>query len=338
MSKAVRLAWILTFACGYGAAEGAELNLLCSVPAGWCDTIAAAFEQDTGIKVAVTQKAAADVIGLLTAQKAGPRFDVWFGGSGDLHVQAGELGFTDEYRTSEQQDLRTWATDFAAQANHRSIALYQRSIGIIVNTRLLAQKQLTAPRCWADLARPEYDDQLQMGNPDQAAATRATVVALVELFGEPRAFEMLKRIHKNVASYARRATNAARAVARGDATMAVAFLYDGANEVAGGFPVTLVAPCEGLAYDVMAASPMKGARNAESARRFLAWSTTPAALDLQYAQSFWQMPANRNSTLPKNVWNTDDAKMVPNDYARYPLAERKRLQSAWDRDVGTLPR
>lgn len=334
----MRVAWLLALACGCVAAEGAELNLLCSVPAGWCDAIAAAFEKDTGVKVAVTQKAAFDVIGLLTAQKTGPRFDVWFGGAGDLHVQAGELGFTDEYRTPEQQDLRTWATYFAAQASHRSIALYQRSIGLIVNTRRLAQKQLTAPRCWADLARPEYDDQLQMGNPDQASSTRATIVALVELFGEARAFQILKRVHANVATYARRATNAARAVARGDATIAVIFLYDGANEVAGGFPVTLVAPCEGLAYDVVAASLMKGARNADSGRRFLAWSTTPAALDLQYAQSFWLMPANRNSILPKNVWNTDDAKVVPNDYARYPLAERKRLFSAWDREVGTLPR
>jgi len=338
MSRAARLAWLFAFAFGASAAEAAELNLLCSVPVAWCDSIAAAFEKDTGAKVAVTQKAAAEVIGLLTAQKAGPRFDVWYGGAGDLHIQAGELGFTDEFHAAEPQALRDWAHDFAAQSGHRSVALYQRPIGLIVNTRRLAQKKLDEPRCWADLAKPEYDDQLQMGHPLQSATSRATMIALVNLFGEARAFEILKRIHANVAGYSRRATDAGRATARGDATMAVVYFYEGANEVAGGFPVKLIAPCEGLPYDVLAASLMKDARNADTARKFLAWSLTPAALDLQYAQNFWQMPANRNSRLPKNVWNTDDAKVVPNDYARYPLADRRRLYRAWDQEVGTLPR
>ncbi len=84
------------------------------------------------------------------------------------------------------------------------------AIGIAVNTQRLAAKQLPEPKCWSDLARPEYDDLLQMGQPGQSGAARTTLITLVQLFGEEKAFDLIKRIHGNVGSYTRRATNAAR--------------------------------------------------------------------------------------------------------------------------------
>jgi len=320
-----------------GAAGAAELNLLCSLPSAWCDDLAAAFTRETGTQVSVTQKAAADALTHLAAQKV-PRYDIWYAGAGDLHMQAAEQGLSDAYESPRLPQLREWSRAYAEQSKFRSVALYQRAVGLVVNTKRLADRKLPVPKCWEDVALPQYDDQLQMGHPDQAASSRATIVALTQLFGEPRAMAILKRIHVNVAAYARRATNAARAVARGDVPMAVAFLYDGANEVAAGFPVQLVAPCEGMAFDVVAMSLMRDAPSAADARRFYDWALGPASLEIQYRHAYWQMPAHHDAKLPASVWNTDGAKLLPNDYARMPLAERRRLLSVWDREVGVLPR
>ena len=314
------------------------LEFLCSVPSDWCTALAGAFTKETGIAVRTTQKAPADALALLTAQRALPRYDVWYAGAGDLHIAAAQAGLTDEYRSPAHTELREWSTRFAEQSGRRAVALYQRPIGIVVNTRLLEAKQLPEPRCWSDLADARYDDQLQMANPSQGATTRATIVALAEVYGEARAFEILKRVHENVAKYARRATNAARAVARGDVTLAIAYLYDGANEVAGGFPVKLVTPCEGLAFDVVAMSIVKGARSKESARRFYDWALSPASLALEYRFDFWQMPAHRQTPLHANVLNTDTAKTIPNDYEHFTPETRRRMYSVWERDVGVLPR
>jgi len=314
------------------------LEFLCSVPSDWCIALASTFSKETGIPVRTTQKAPADALALLTSQRSRPRYDIWYAGVGDLHIDAAQAGLTDEYRSPVLPELREWSTRFAEQSGRRSVALYQRAIGIVVNTRLLEAKQLAEPRCWSDLADARYDDQLQMANPSQGATTRATIVALAEVYGEVRAFDVLKRVHENVAKYARRGTNAARAVARGDVTLAIAYLYEGANEVAGGFPVKLVTPCEGLAFDVVAMSIVKGARSPENAQRFYDWALSPASLALQYQFETWQMPAHRQAPLHARVLNTDTAKTIPNDYEHFTPETRRRMYAVWERDVGVLPR
>jgi iron(III) transport system substrate-binding protein len=315
-----------------------QLNLLCTVPLPWCEALAKAFEKNSGIKVAVTQKGGADALGILSSQKGSPRFDVWYAGTGDFHLQAAELGLIDEYRSPRLPELRDWAVRHAQQTKHRSVALYLRSIGIIVNTRRLAAKQLAEPKCWSDLGRPEYDEQIEMGHPAQSSAARGALLAFVQLFGEEKAFELIKRIHGNVDNYTRRSTNAARAVARGDATLGIVFMYAGAQEVADGFPVKMIVPCEGVAYDVLAMSIVSKARNPDAARIFYEWALTPASLDIGYTFSYWQMPAHRGAELPSRVLNTDQVKAIDSDLTRFGTAERRRLLDRWDREVSILPR
>ena len=320
------------------ARDAAPVEILCGVPSAWCVALADAFTRDTGVRARVTQKPPGEALSLLTSQRALPRYDVWFAGAGDLHIAAAQAGLTEEYRSPALPSLRDWSQRFAEQAGYRSVALYQRPIGLLVNTRRLAARQIAAPACWSDLADPRFDDQVQMANPTEGATTRATIVALVTVYGEARAFEILKKVHANVAQYARRAPNAARAVARGDITAAIVYMYDGANEVDAGFPVEVVAPCEGVAFDVVAMSIVKGARHADAARQFYDWALTPAALALEYAFRFWQMPAHRDTALKPNVVDTDAVKTIPNDYERITPEARRRIYAQWEREVGVLPR
>ena len=135
----------------------------------------------------------------------------------------------------------------------------------------------------------------------------------------------MKRIHGNVDNYTRRATNAARAVARGDVTIGIAFMYSVAQEVADGFPVKLIVPCEGVAYDVLAMSIVSKARNSDVARTFYEWALTPGSLDIGYRFSYWQMPAHRSAELPLRVLNTDEVKVIDSDLNRFGTSERRRL-------------
>ena len=321
-----------------GDAPRRQLNLLCTVTLPWCEALATAFEKKNGIKVAVTQKERAEVLPLLSSQRASPRFDVWYAGTADLHLQAAELGLVGEYRSPQLDELRDWAVRQAQQTRYRSVGLYLRAVGVVVNERRLAAKQLPEPKCWTDLARPEYDDQLDMGHPTQSSAARATLLALVQALGEEKAFDLIRRIHVNVNKYMRRAGNAARAVARGEATVAAAFVFTVTQEIVDGFPVKLIVPCEGLPYDVLAMSIVSNARNAEDARAFYEWALTPESLQIAYKFSYWQMPAHRNAELPVRVLNTDQAKLIDVDVARFGTAERRRLFDRWNREVSIVPR
>ena len=171
-----------------------------------------------------------------------------------------------------------------------------------------------------------------------ASAARATLLALVQALGEEKAFDLIRRIHVNVNKYMRRAGNAARAVARGEATVAAAFVFTVTQEIVDGFPVKLIVPCEGVAYDVLAMSIVSKARNSDVARTFYEWALTPGSLDIGYRFSYWQMPAHRSAELPLRVLNTDEVKVIDSDLNRFGTSERRRLLDRWDREVSILPR
>ena len=88
------------FAQGQG-----ELVLYCSVQEEWCRPMVAAFEKATGIKVLMTRKSSGEFYAQIKAEAANPRGDIWWGGTGDPHLQAAEEGLTDPYVSPRLSEL-----------------------------------------------------------------------------------------------------------------------------------------------------------------------------------------------------------------------------------------
>jgi iron(III) transport system substrate-binding protein len=325
--------------CATAAHAQGQLNLICSVPIPWCEAIAAQFTKDTGIKVGMTQKGSGESMAQVSAEKANPKYDVWYAGTGDPHLQAAELGLTDEYKSSMLPQLHDWAVKQAEQSKYHTVGIYTGALGIGYNPELLAKKNLAPPKCWADLANPIYKDEVQMANPNASGTAYSTIATFVQIFGEDKAFELLKGMHRNTNNYPRTGAGAIRAVARGETSIGVTFLHDGLTEIANGFPVKIVVPCEGTGYEVGSMSIIKGARNLDNARKFYDWALTPAAQKIGGDLKNFQTPSNKSTPIPAGALKMTDIKLIPYDFARYgAAAERKRILEKWDREVGALPR
>ena len=325
--------------CATAAYAQGQLNLICSVPIPWCEAIAAQFTKDTGIKVGMTQKGSGESMAQVSAEKANPKYDVWYAGTGDPHLQASELGLTDEYKSSMLPQLHDWAVKQAEQSKYHTVGIYTGALGIGYNPELLAKKNLAPPKCWADLANPIYKDEVQMANPNASGTAYSTIATFVQIFGEDKAFELLKGMHRNTNNYPRTGAGAIRAVARGETSIGVTFLHDGLSEIANGFPVKIVVPCEGTGYEVGSMSIIKGARNLDNARKFYDWALTPAAQKIGGELKNFQTPSNKSTPIPVGALKMTDIKLIPYDFSRYGgAAERKRILEKWDREVGALPR
>ena len=74
------------------AQDAGQLNVICSVQAEWCNMIQTVFAKTTGIKVNMALKGSGEALAQLIAERANPKTDVWFGGTGDPHLQAAESG------------------------------------------------------------------------------------------------------------------------------------------------------------------------------------------------------------------------------------------------------
>jgi len=330
--------WLAAAMFGTGAALSAsaqQLNVICAVQAEWCTLAATEFERETGIKATMALKGSGEAFAQIAAEKANPKLDLWFGGTGDPHLQAAELGLTEEYRSPLIHQLQPWAQKQAEQSKYRSVGLYLGVLGLGYNTELLAKKRLPAPVCWKDLVKPEFAAEVQMANPNASGTAYTAIATLVQVFGEDAAFNYLKALHKNINTYPRSGTAPIKAVARGETIASISFIHDAVTEAQAGFPVKGVAPCEGTGYEIGSMSIIKGARNLDNAKKFYDWTLTPKAQALAAQARQFQIPSNVGTPVSPLSPQMADIKLINYDFAKYgQSAERKRLLEKWDKEIG----
>ena len=125
---------------------------------------------------------------VVAAERANPKTDVWFGGTGDPHLQAAEQGLTEAYQSPALPKLHDWARRMAATADHKSVAVYLGPLGLAYNPEVLARKKIAPPRCWKDLVKPEYKGEIQNSNPNSSGTAYTAITTFVDLWGEEAAF------------------------------------------------------------------------------------------------------------------------------------------------------
>jgi iron(III) transport system substrate-binding protein len=321
------------------AAQDSQLNVICSVQAEWCNMIQTVFARTTGIKVNMSLKGSGEALAQLIAERANPKTDVWFGGTGDPHLQAAEQDLTLEYKSASLPQLHGWAQQQAAQSKFRTVGIYSGPLGYGYNPELLAKKKLPVPKTWTDLLKPEYKGEIQVANPASSGTAYTMVATLVQLMGEDKAFDYMKKLHKNISQYTRSGTAPIKAVARGETSVSISFVHDGPGEKMQGFPVETITPSDGTGAEIGSMSLIKGARNLEAAKKFYEWSLTASAQEMGAAAKQFQLPSNKSAKVDPRVPDFKKIKFIDYDYAKYgSSAERRRLIGKWEKDVNSLPR
>jgi iron(III) transport system substrate-binding protein len=334
LSAGVGLA--LALASTNAKAQGV-VNVYCSVQIEWCTLVGNEFQKATGVKVSITQKGSGEAIAQLKAEAQNPKGDVWFGGTGDPHLQAAEENLTEPYKSPKMAELHPWAMKQNTDSGGRTVGIYMGALGFGFNTELLAKKGVKAPACWADLLKPEFKGEIQIANPNSSGTAYVAIATLVQLMGEDKAFDYLKKLHTNINAYARTGTGPMKAVARGETAVSISFVHDGVTEALAGFPVKTATPCEGTGFEIGSMSIIKGARNLANAKKFYDWALTPEAQKLEAEAKQFQVPSNKATPVPPQAPKFSEIKLIDYDQAKYgKSSERKRLIQRWDNEVGSL--
>ena len=322
-----------------GNAYAAEkLTYYCSAQEDWCQLMAKGFQEATGIKVNMTRKSSGETMAQLKAEGSNPKGDIWWGGTGDPHLQAAEEGLTEPYVSMMRGGLNDWAISQATSAGDKTIGIYSGGLGYGYNEDLLKKNNLPVPACWKDLLKPEYKGHVQMANPNSSGTAYTTLATMVQLFGEDEGFEFMKGLHKNINNYTKSGSAPIKAAARGENTIGIVFMHDAVKQAASGFPIKVVAPCEGTGYEIGSMSIVKGARNMENAKKFYDWALTAEAQTLALQVNAFQVPSNMGAETSPSAPDLASIKLIDYDFGKYgSSAERKRLLKKWDDDVSVLP-
>ncbi|HEV8676576.1 MAG TPA: ABC transporter substrate-binding protein [Methylomirabilota bacterium] len=323
---------------GPAAAQG-QLTLYCTPQEEWCRAMVTAFEKATGIKVNMTRKSSGEIYAQVKAEAANPKGDIWWGGTGDPHLQAAEEGLTLEYKSPKLGELHDWAGRQAEQSKYRTVGVYAGALGFGYNTQLLAKKGLPEPKCWKDLLDPRFKDEVQVADPNSSGTAYTMLATILQIMGEAAGWDYLKKLHKNVNQYTKSGAAPAKATALGETLIGITFMHDLVTMVVEGNPVKVVAPCEGTGYEIGSMSLIKGARNLDNAKKWYDWALTPEAQTLGAQAKAYQVPSNKKAVAPPQAPKFSEIKLIKYDFAKYgSSAERKRLLQKWDQEVKALPK
>ena len=330
---------LLLLLAGSAAAQEKVLNLYGSPDRDWVAAVAARFEKETGIKVNWLRASSNEMYARIEAEKANPKGDVWFGGTGDPHFDAAEKGLTEPYCSPRMPDLRDFMRDPIGGC--RVLGLYAGPLGWAVNEELLKKQGKPIPRTWEDLAKPEYTGLIAVANPNTSGTAYTMLVTILQIFGEEKGWNYLARLHKNVAQYTKSGSAPGQLAGRGEVAIAIVFLHDAVLFAEEGFPVKPTSPADGTGYEVGGLSLIKGAPHPEIAKRFIDWALSPDVQVIGRQFRSFQLPSNSKAPLPEQITkhgvSFENVKVINYDF-KWAGQHRNRVLKRWSEEIFPLPR
>jgi len=330
---------IFFFTMAFPLYSAGRLTYYCSTDIPWCELMKKEFEKRTGIRVSMTRASSGETLTKIRAEKSNPKGDVWWGGTGDPHLQAAEEGLSQPYTSPKLRELHDWAKTPHQATGGKTVGIYLGALGFGYNKELLAKKGLPEPKCWNDLLHSAYKDEIMMAYPSTSGTAYTTLASMVQLFGEQGGFSYMKGLHRNISQYTKSGSAGIKAAARGEITIGVVFVHGAVKQATSGYPIVGVSPCEGTGYEIGSASIIKGARNLDSAKKFIDFALSADVQSMSEKVKSYQVPSNKKATSAPEAPDVSSIKLIDYNHALYgSKVERTRLLKKWDTDVKVLPR
>jgi len=324
--------------CGASAvmAQG-QMNMICSSPQKICDIVTREFSKATGIDTSFIRLSTGEAYARIRAEARNPKADVWFSGTNEPHYQAAFEGLTHSYKSPHIANLLPQAQKMAEDTDYRSVSYGMGAIGFVYNTQVLEEKNIPEPKCWADLLKPEFKGEIAFSNPNTAGTGYSTLVSLVALMGEDEAFDYMKKLNANVASYTKSGQAVASQPGQGEVALGIAFLSNANMVVAQGFPLVTTTPCEGTGYALHGVSIIEGARNLDQAKVFMDWILSPEGQAAEASSKSYIYPTAIGTKRLELTEDITQIKLLDLDQKFYGAPEkRKELLGRWDREIGAI--
>jgi iron(III) transport system substrate-binding protein len=319
---------------GTGAAAQ-ELNLICSADVVICERLVQEFEGSHEIDVNMVRLSSGEAYAKVRAEARNPQTDLWWGGTGDPHLQAAADGLTAEYESPMLAELQPWAVAQAETSGYRSVGVYSGALGWGYNTEIFERRGLKAPACWADLLDPELAGEIQLADPNSSGTAYTAIATLVQLMGEDEAFAYFKALDANVSQYTKSGSAPVKAAARAEAGLGIVFMHDAVAQAEEGFPIAVVAPCEGTGYEIGSMSMIEGAQNPDEATVFYDWVLSAEVQSIMPEAGSYQIPSNKAAKAPEAAPDLADITLIDYDFAEYGSAERRsELLARWGAEIG----
>ena len=278
------------------------------------------------IDLKILRLSTGDIAARFMAEKDNMQADVVWGVAATNMLVFKQAGLLEPYAPKGLERVQPLFRDKATPPSWVGIDIFMSAF--CVNTEVARKANFPIPASWADLTKPVYKGQIVMPNPASSGTGYLSVVSILQRLGEPKGWEYLDALHKNVAEYSKSGSKPCKDAAAGERGIGVSFEYVANKMKKDGAPVEMVLPKEGSGYDMEANSLTKKGRNNAAAKAFLDWAVSDEAMKL-YSQYFaavgvagFPPPAGLPADVTKVVY--------PNDF-EWSAKNRDRILAEWSK-------
>lgn len=261
----------------------------------------------------------------LLAEKANPQADaVWGLAVTSLKLLA-DQGYFQPYAPKGVEALDQQYVDKAKPPQWVGQRAWVASL--CFNTVEAEKIKLPAPTSWQDLTKPEFKGKVVMPNPNSSGTGFLDVSAWIQMWGDEKAWKYMDGLHENIAQYTHSGSKPCKMAAAGEVPVGISFAYRGAQEKSKGAPVEVIAPKEGVGWDLESFAIVKGTKKLEAAKQLADWSVTRKANEL-YSEGYAVVAMPGVAKPVPNYPEGIAAKMIKNDF-EWAAKNREAILAEW---------
>jgi iron(III) transport system substrate-binding protein len=292
------------------------------------------FQKETGIAVSFVRLSGGEAVARLEAENANPQASIWVGGVGLDHITAKSKGLTEVYKSKEAKNT---PAEYKDPQNYW-IGLYVGPLTFVTNLNKAKELKLTPPKSWADLLKPEYKGQIRMANQNNSgtAYNVVTTIRTLNNKNEDLAFDYLKKLDANIAQYDKSGSAPGKAVAIGEAPIAIGYAHDQVKLKVEGANVEIDPPSEGTGFELASMSIVKGGdkKAKVNAKKLYDWIlSSPTA---QKTFTGWYLVLVRDGAVKHpEALSISDLKTIKQDFVwDGDTVNKTRLLDRWTSEIG----
>ncbi|KUL92683.1 hypothetical protein DK26_27650 [Bosea sp. WAO] len=311
-------------------AQAKKLTAYMGPPEPTCAALVKDFEQKSGIATTFLRLSAGEAVNRIRAERARPQASVLYGIGLPSMMTLKSEGLLQPYKPKGVEDIPAKYVDPEGYWTGIDVDF----IGIASNKTFLKEKGLKAPTSWEDLTKPEFAGQICIGSPATSGTGYVFLATILQVMGEEKGWDWLKRFNANVSQYTRSGIGPTQLVGRGEVGVGILFAHDILGSMHKGFPLEMTLPSEGTGYDLFCAVMLKDAPEPEAAKAFLDWAVTPASQETLAASEYFDVPTNKNAKVHDLVKPFSNAKLIDFDFAwAGASATRQKIISRFQNEI-----
>lgn len=284
------------------------------------------------IQVQFLDMGSRDILERVTNERNRPQADLWWGASHTTFQTAVDRDLLAEYQP-------TWADKIpegSRDPKSRWFGTFETPQVIAYNSEAVSAAE--APKDWDDVLDPKWRDKILIRNPNPSDTMRAIFGAMILRFykdtkSPDQGFDWLKKLDANVHEYTADGTLLMQKLGRREGFITLwdmpdVILYKEQKN----FPVGYHLPTSGTPVITDGIAIVKGAPNAEDAKKFYEFVTTQESL-IYAAEKYYRIPVRSDvdrSKLP--AWMNEPFTRMPMDWELLRQEGNNWLRK-WDTEI-----